>query len=104
MDYQLKDWLNVVYNSYLAAFRPGYSCQHVLLKLCEKWREARDKKLIPGILLVDLSKAFDCLPHALITAKLKAYGMDFKSVTLLADYLSHRHQRVKINDKTSTWT
>jgi retron-type reverse transcriptase len=104
MDRQLKSWLEEIYDTYLAAFRAGYSCQNVLLALCEKWKKAKEINQIPGILLVDLSKAFDCLPHALITAKLQAYGMDLDSVTLLADYLSNRHQRVKINGTTSMWT
>ena len=44
-------------------------------------------------LLTDLSKAFDCLPHSLLTAKLKAYGFDNNSFNLVNDYLSHRFQK-----------
>ena len=104
MELQMSDWLKAVYNDSLAAFRPGYSCQHVLLALCENWREVREQKMIPGLLLVDFSKAFDCLPHSLIVAKLKAYGLEGNSVNLLANYLSSRKQRVKVAGKTSTWT
>mgnify|MGYP000745461007 FL=1 len=56
-----------------------------------------------GILLVDLSKAFDCLPHPLISAKLYAYGASPDAVNLLTDYLSNRKQRVKVGDATSSW-
>ena len=103
MDYQMNDrWLCHIFNESLAAFRPGYSCQHVLITLCEKWREVRENTLTPGLLLVDLSKAFDCIPHSMIIAKLKAYGADFKSTTLLADYLSNRRQCVKIDGYKSS--
>ena len=96
-------WLNDIYNEHLSAFRRGYSCQHVLLSLTEKWHEAIEKKTTPGILLVDLSKAFDCLSHSLTTAKLLAYGLDTNSTTLISDYLSNRYQRVKINGEFSSW-
>ena len=96
-------WLNKIYNDSLSAFRAGYNCQHVLIGITEKWREMKEAKEIPGLLLVDLSKAFDCLTHSLITAKLKVYGMDSKSNTLLTDYLSGRSQRVRINNITGGW-
>ena len=53
---------------------------------------------------MDLSKAFDCLPHSLLIAKLHAYGVDLSACELLADYLSHRLQRVKIGTARSSWT
>ena len=48
--------------------------------------------------LMDLSKAFDCLPHDLLVAKLEAYGVFQGSCKLLESYLGQRHQRVKIGD------
>ena len=45
-------------------------------------------------LLTDLSKAFDCLPHDLIIAKLHAYGFDKASLRLMRSYLTDSYQRV----------
>ena len=53
--------------------------------------------------MTDLSKAFDCLSHELLIAKLEAYGFDEKSLKLIYNYLSNRKQRVKINDSYSSW-
>ena len=51
---------------------------------------------------MDLSKAYDCLPHDLLIAKLEAYGFDFNSLCLMYSYLDCRHQRVKIGSHRST--
>ena len=55
-------------------------------------------------MLTDLSKAFDCLSHELLIAKLHAYGFDKKSLVLIYNYLSNRKQRVKVNDSYSSWS
>ena len=52
---------------------------------------------------MDLSKAFDCLPHDLIIAKLHVYGLDHDSVRLIRSYLSNRHQRMKLDSGFSLW-
>ena len=54
-----------------------------------------------GALLPDLSKAFDCLPHDLIVAKLHAYGSLTESLKLVKSYLTERKQKVKMNDQFS---
>ena len=53
--------------------------------------------------MMDLSKAFDCIPHNLLIAKLYAYGFDKNSLRLIHSYLNGRHQRVKINSDYSSW-
>ena len=45
---------------------------------------------------MDLSKAFDCLPHNLLLLKLKAYGVSENAVNLLESYLTYRKQCVKL--------
>ena len=56
----------------LCGFRSRYSSQHVLLNLINKWHSCLDNSGVVGAILMDLSKAFDCLPHELILAKLHA--------------------------------
>ena len=68
--------------------------------MIEKWRESVDSGNVFGALLTDLSKAFDCLPHDLILAKLHAYGFDEMSLKLMHDYLSGRQQRMKIENES----
>ena len=38
-----------------------------------------------GTVLMDLSKAYDCIPHDLLIDKLEAYGLDKTSLHLLRD-------------------
>ena len=72
--------------------------------MIEKWKISLDKKGAAGALLTDLSKAFDCLNHGLLIAKLVAYGVGYPSLHLVNSYLSNRIQRVKVNSTfSSSW-
>ena len=57
-----------------------------------------------GTLFTDLSKAFDFLSHELLFALLDGCGFDKNALKLVNSYLSNREQRVKINDKYSSWS
>ena len=52
---------------------------------------------------MDLSKAFDCMPHELLASKLEAYGVQPKSSKFILSYLSNRQQRVRVGEKCSSW-
>ena len=52
---------------------------------------------------MDLSKAYDCLPYDLPLAKLSGYGFDESTITLTANYVSNRYQRVKIESTFSSY-
>ena len=71
--------------------------------MVEKWKESVDSCGAFGTLMTDLSKAFDCLHHELLIAKLDAYGFDKKLVKLIQQYLSNRKQRVKVGNANSSW-
>ena len=53
--------------------------------------------------MMDLSKAFDCIPHEILIAKLHAYGFSRDSLKLIYNYLKDRKQRVRINAEYSYW-
>ena len=55
-----------------------------------------DKNKYVAAILMDLSKAFDCLPHDLLLLKLKAYGVSENAIKRLESYLTNRKQCVKL--------
>ena len=73
-------------------FQKGYSTRHGLRVMLETWKRSVDKGKVFGALLTDLSKAFDCIDHELLTAKLNAYGVSLTALRLVNDYLSNRKQ------------
>ena len=91
-------------NELLCGFREVHSAQHALFKLLRAWQKELDNSGFVGTILMDLSKAYDCLPHDLFIAKLGAYGLDRSSLRLLMDYLNSRKQRKKVGSSYSKWS
>ena len=56
-----------------------------------------------GPVLTDLPKAFDCIDHNLLIAKLDAYGFDRQSIDFVHSYLTKRKQRTKVDSAYSSW-
>ena len=88
---------------FISAYRKCYSTQQVLVNLLEEWREKLGENFIVSTVLMDLSKAFDCIPHDLIIAKLTAYGIERETLRVIYSYLKRRKQSVKINNTYSDY-
>ena len=71
--------------------------------MIEEWRVKLDNDNIVGAILMDLSKAFDCIPHDLLIAKLHAYGLDENALVRIYSYLKRRKQSVRINNTYSSF-
>ena len=102
--YQINDYVDPKLSIHQCGFRKGLSPQNCLLVMLGKWRKCLDNKSSTGVILTDLSKAFDCLIHDLLIAKLNAYGFDYNSLKLIQSYLSNRLQRVRVNSSYSSWS
>ena len=100
---QLSKYFDKILSKFQFGFRKGFSTQQCLLAMIEKLRKSLDKGGASAALLTDLSKAFDCLPHDLLIAKLHAYGIEEVSLNFIFSYLKNRKQRVRINNTYSKW-
>ena len=100
---QLNGFVEPKFSKLLCGFRKGHSTQHALLRLLKRWQKCLDKNEIVGTVLMDLSKAYDCLNHELLIAKLHAYGIGDPALRLIYNYLKKRKQRVKIGSIFSEW-
>ena len=87
----------------LTAYRKRYSCETALLALTENWKNALDNRMSVGLLSTDMSKAFDCLHHSLLLAKLEAYGFKNESIKLMKSYFMDRYNRLRIDGFASSW-
>ena len=62
---QMGDFYQNILSEYISAYRRHHSCETSLLRLTEDWRRSLDNKEIVAVISMDLSKAFDTIPHAL---------------------------------------
>ena len=100
---QIYPYFDTLFSKFQCGFRKGFNAQHCLLVIIEKWRKTLDKGGATGAVLTYLSKAFDCIDHNLLIAKLDAYGFDKQSIDFLHSYLTKCKQRTKVDSAYSSW-
>ena len=88
-------------SKYQCGFREGFSVQHCLLSMLEKWKSAIDNRNTFGALLTHLSKAFCCLWLDLLIAKVNANWFSITALRLVQIYLSNPKQGTEINSDFS---
>ena len=84
----MQQYFDNILSQYQRGFPKSYNSQHCLTTMIETLRESLDKGGAIGVLLTDLSKAFDCLQHEILIAQVHACGFDMASLDLIYDYLS----------------
>ena len=84
-------------SNFVSAYRKHYNANHVLISLIESWKINLDNDKMIGAVFMGLSKAFDCIPHNLLIAKMEAYGYSEDFLTFLHSHLNRRKQYVNIN-------
>ena len=83
-------------------FRAHRSTMTAWADIQQEWAINSEKKNLTGVLLWDLSAAFDCLDNEILCGKLKLYGFDDLAVTWFKSFLTNRTQIVKIGNCLSS--
>ena len=99
---QMQSFFDDIFSKYQYGFRKGFSTQKCLLALLEKWKSSIDRGKVFGTLVTDFSKAFGCLNHDVLIAKLNAYSFSLPALRLIHVYLLNGKQRTRINNSYST--
>ena len=86
MSDQMGTYFEDIFSKFLAAFRRKYGCQSTLVRMCKEWRLSLDKGESVGSIAMDLSRAFDSVPHGLLIAKFHAYGASTTACKLPVSY------------------
>ena len=84
----------------LCDFRKVHS---TLFRLLQSWQKELDNSGWVCTTLMDLSKAYDCIPQDLLIAKLKEYRLYETASSFLVDYLSRKGKRTKVGPVNSEW-
>ena len=88
---------NKLFHPSLHGYRKGRSTMTALLSMYDKWVKAASKEQVSGVVLVDLSAAFDLVTPALLIQKLKIYGFEEDMTKWILSYLTDRYQTVWID-------
>ena len=100
---QMFSFFEYIFFKHQCGFSKGSSTQQCFLSILEKYKNAVDKGKTFGALLTDRSDASDCLNHERLVAKVSAYGLTLPAWKLIHYYLSHRKQRLRVNNSYSLW-
>ena len=80
--------MEIFVSGFVEAYRERYSCNHVPARHIENWKRALDENFQISIVLVDLSKAFDCISHDLLIAQLYTYSLIEETATCFYSIVS----------------
>ena len=90
-----------MFHQNLHGYRDNRSTQTALITMYDRWVQAASLGKISGVILLDLSSAFDLVDHDYLLKKLQIYGIQSDSLQWIDSYLKHRRQAVWIDNVLS---
>ena len=91
------------FNADQFGFNKGKSCLSQLLHVYHDWASEEIKGKQSMFKFMDLSKAFDIVPHNRLLMKIRAYGINGPLLSWLRSFLKDRFQRVIVRGTCSSW-
>ena len=73
--------MEIFFSGFVAAYTERYNFNNALMRLIGNWRKVGDENFQRGTILMDLSKAFDCIQFDLLIAKLYAHDLSQETTT-----------------------
>ena len=83
----------------MSAYKKSFGLNRVIIRLINDWNDLEkslDNKNIVGAVLIDLSKAFECIPHDLLIAKMSPYRFSMNTLVFMYSHSKRRKRNVKI--------
>ena len=86
------------------AYRQQRSTEDAAILAINRWLIAKTERKYTGVVMIDMSKAFDRVKHSRLIAVLFSLGISGVALLWFCSYLSERFQQIKIGDNLSSST
>lgn len=83
-------------------FQPNSSTLSATVNLVNEIQQNIDRRRLCSAIFIDVSKAFDCVPHNLLLKKMQSYGIRGDAIRLIESYLKNRQQCVIVDKSISS--
>ena len=94
---------NKLFHSNLMGYRKHRSTLTAVLQMYDRWVRGASQGKISGVILLDLSAAFDLVSSEKLLEKLKIYGLEADFLEWIKSYMEDRKQAVWIDHVLSSW-
>ena len=102
---QLTEYMedNRLFSRHQFGFRKNHSTNYLMFDLFDEIYKSKSRCFKPGIIFLDIKKAFDTVNHDILLDKLKYYGIGGTVLIWFKNFLTDRHQCTMLNGNVSSF-
>jgi len=78
-------------------FRPGYSCEHQVVTVCQVITYSLDEGVRKYTIIIDFFNAFDLVRHVWLLMEIAATGVDVRVAVWVKEFVLGRSQTVRLD-------